>query len=280
MEYTRLMENLTLDLNLARRMECAEAEAAVQCAEKMRELQGENCAAVERVAGGVAVYCGPNSPITQAVALGLDGPVSAEEFDRLEAFYFSRKETVRVETCPMADATLLVHFGQRGYRVTEFSNVMARTLAAGEPRPGPTGIEIRKATPQELDLWTLTVAQGFAELFPVTDELLSVIKMFSMGKNTECYLARIGGQVAGGGILAIRGTIAGLFGASTLPEFRNRGVQTALLQTRVKDASEAGCNLAMSLTAVGSTSQRNILKQGFRVMYTRVKFERAAPAQI
>jgi GNAT superfamily N-acetyltransferase len=271
------MGNLTLDLELARRMESAEAEAAVSCAEKMRELQGDGYAGVERLAGGVAVYCGPNSPVTQAVALGLNGPVTAQEFDRLEAFYFSRNETVRVETCPMADATLLVHFGQRGYRVTEFSNVMARTLAGEESRPAPQDIEIYKAAPQVLDLWTLTVAQGFAEQFPVTDELLSVMKMFSMGKNTECYLARIDGRVAGGATLAIRGTIAGLFGASTLPEFRNRGVQTALLQTRLKNAAEAGCDLAMSLAAVGSISQRNIMKQGFQVMYTRAKFERAAP---
>jgi len=61
------------------------------------------------------VYCGANSPVTQAVGLGLNGPVSKEEFDRLEEFYFSRKEAVRVETCPMADATLLEHYKERGY---------------------------------------------------------------------------------------------------------------------------------------------------------------------
>ena len=33
-----------------------------------------------------------------------------------------------------------------------------------------------------MDLWTLTVAQGFAEHFPVTQEMLSVMKMFARGK--------------------------------------------------------------------------------------------------
>jgi GNAT superfamily N-acetyltransferase len=100
------------------------------------------------------------------------------------------------------------------------------------------------------------------------------MKMFALGKNTECYLARIDERVVGGATLAVRGRIAGLFGASTLPEFRKRGVQTALLEARLKRAVEAGCELAMSIAQPGSRSQRNITRQGFQTLYTRVKFER------
>ncbi|MGH9866204.1 MAG: GNAT family N-acetyltransferase, partial [Candidatus Acidiferrales bacterium] len=82
------------------------------------------------------------------------------------------------------------------------------------------------------------------------------------------------GKVAGGGTLAVRDGVAGLFGASTLPAFRNRGVQTALLHARLKRAGEACCDLAVSLAQLGSASQRNIVRQGFVVLYTRVKFER------
>jgi len=82
--------------------------------------------------------------------------------------------------------------------------------------------------------------------------------------------------VAGGATLALRGTVAGLFGASTLPDFRKHGVQTALLQARLRRAAEAGCEMAVSLAQPGSVSQRNIMRQGFRVLYTRVKFEREA----
>src|SRR5208282_2402490 len=96
----------------------------------------------------------------------------------------------------------------------------------------------------------------------------------ALGKGTECYLARIDGRVVGGATLAVRGRIAGLFGASTLPEFRKRGVQTALLSARMTRAVEAGCELAMSVALPGSYSQRNITRQGFQTLYTRVKFER------
>jgi hypothetical protein len=274
-------KNLQLTLDLARELELAEAQAAVGCADRMIEVQSNSGGAVEKISGGFAVYCGAGNPVTQAVGLGLQGPVSAEEFNQLEAFYFTRNEPVRVETCPLADPTLFEHYKERHYHVTEFSNVMVRPVldSATTPSPTATGIDIRLAGPDELDLWVMTVAQGFAENYPVTHEILSVMKMFALVKNTQCFLARIDGRVVGGATLAIRGRIAGLFGASTLPEFRNRGVQTALLHTRLQSASEASCELAMSLAQPASHSQRNITRLGFQTLYTRVKFERAVPSQ-
>lgn len=274
------MEYPLLSLELAREIELAEAEAAVACAERLMAAQGDDAGAVASVAGGYAVYCGANSPVTQAVGLGLNGAVGKEEFDRLEEFYFSRDEPVRVETCPMADASLIEHYRDRGYHVSEFSNVMVRPVEKGAAAAAlPAGIEIHKAAEGEIDLWTLTVAQGFAEHFPVTQEILSVMRLFASAKNTECYFARLDGKVVGGATLSLRGRIAGLFGASTLPQFRNRGVQTALLHARLQRAAERGCELAMSLAAPGSASQRNITRRGFRTLYTRVKFERELPGE-
>jgi len=271
------MQNLILDLKLAKELELAEAGAAVACAERMISQQTEPVGAVESIAGGYAVYCGPGNPVTQAIGLGLCGPVSADEFNGLETFYFSRGEPVRVETCPLADPSLFEHYKERHYYTTEFSNVMVRPVDSHVSPPAPAEIKIRLAGPDELELWALTVAQGFAENYPVTQEVIRVMKMFATSDNTNCYLARIDGRVAGGATLGIRGRIAGLFGASTLPDYRNRGVQTALLHWRLRRAAEAGCELAISLAQPGSNSQRNIARLGFQTLYTRVKFERSCP---
>lgn len=268
------MEYPLLSLELAREIELAEAEAAVACAERLAAAHGNGAGAVSSIAGGYAVYCGANSPVTQAVGLGLNGAVSKEEFDLLEEFYFSREEPVRVETCPMADGSLIEHYRERGYHVSEFSNVMVRPVEKTAATALPAGIEIQKAGDGEINLWTLTVAQGFAEHFPVTQELLGIMRLFADGKNTECYFARVEGKIAGGATLALRGRIAGLFGASTLPQFRNRGVQTALLYRRMQRAAEEGCELAMSIALPGSASERNITRRGFRTLYTRAKFEK------
>ena len=215
--------------------------------------------------------------MTQAVALGLHGPVTDDDMNRLENFYRTRSETVRVETCPLADVSLIEQFHKRGYHVTEFSNVFAAQLQALTPMfqaemPSNTTIEIVPA--DQLDLWTLTVAEGFAEHFPVTKEMLNVMKLFAQGPHTECYLALVNGKPAAGATLAMRDGVAGFFGASTLPAFRNRGLQTALLQKRLARADAAGCDLAVSLARPGSASERNIARHGLQTLYTRVKFER------
>jgi len=262
-----------LDLELARRIELAEAHAAVDGAKICCNLKPSLGAAVEPIAGGYAVFCGADSPITQAVGLGLNGPVDQQEFDHLQDFYFSRREAVRVETCPLADPSLIEHFSHKQYRVSEFTNVMVRPMQRQDSWPSASGVQIQRVSAEHIELWVLTVAQGFAEQFPVTQELLDVMKMFALGPASECYLARIDGKVAGGATLAMRDGVAGLFGASTLPAFRNRGVQTALLHARLNRAAAASCDLAVSLARPGSASQQNILRQDFRVFYTRVKFE-------
>jgi GNAT superfamily N-acetyltransferase len=280
------MVKIELTLELGREIELAEAEAAVGCVLTMKTIEPDRAVksdaaelAAEAIGGGYAVYCGAGNPITQAVGLGLSGAVDKEEFDRLEEFYFSRAETVRVETCPLTDASMLGHYRERGYHVTEFSNVMVKPVIEGQnslPSALPE-IEIRAVERGEIELWVMTVAQGFAEHYPVTEEILRVMKLFALGEKTECYLAMIDRRVAGGGTLAVRGRIAGLFGASTLPAFRRRGVQTALLRRRMERAAEVGCELAMSLAQPGSVSQRNIARCGFETLYTRVKFEREVP---
>jgi GNAT superfamily N-acetyltransferase len=272
------MGQLHLTLELARRVELAEAQAAIETAELLALQRPGSAAAVQHVAGGAAVYCGPNSPVTQAVGLGLGVAVSEEEFDRLENFYSTRGEAVRLETCPLADRSLLEHFHKRGYHVSEFSNVFGALLqdhaSVSFREELPPGTTIGIVPEGQVDLWALTVAQGFAEQFPVTKEILNVMKLFGDGPNTECYLAIVDGKPAAGATLAMREGVAGLFGASTLPEFRNRGLQTALLQMRLERARLAGCDLAVSIARPGSASERNIARHGLQTLYTRVKFER------
>jgi GNAT superfamily N-acetyltransferase len=272
------VNTLFLDSDLVRRIEMAECHAAVETAQTLEKVRPESRAAVESIAGGFAMYCGANSPVTRAVGIGLHRVVSEEDFNRLESFYRSRGEPVRVEACPLADASLFELFGKHSYRVTEFSNVMARPLkspGAAETWPAsPLGVTIEKVGREQIDLWALTVSQGFSENAPVAQELLDVMKMFAEGPRAECYLARVDGRVAGGGTLVLHDGVAGLFGASTLPAFRKRGVQTALLHARLARAVDAGCDLAACVAHPGSTSQRNIVRQGFQVLYTRVKFER------
>ena len=82
-------------------------------------------------------------------------------------------------------------------------------------------------------------------------------------------LARLDGEVAGGASLYLRDNTALLCGAATLPSSRRLGVQSALLQTRLRRAREAGCELAVVTTQPGSKSQENVQRAGFELIYSR-----------
>jgi GNAT superfamily N-acetyltransferase len=267
------MEPLLLDLGLARQIEHAEAQAGAAATEAMARLAPGKGAAVERIAGGYALYAGAGSPVTQAVGLGLEGGVSEAEFARLEAFYLARGEPVRVEACPLADPTLFEHFGRAGYRATEFTNVMALRLPARPPEGAAADVRVARAEQAQIEVWAATVTLGFSEGQPEPEGLPDLLKVFALAEGAECFLAFVNGEVAGGATLSVRNGVAGLFGASTLPAFRRRGVQAALLQARIARGQEAGCAIAACLAHPGSSSARNIERQGFRVLYTRVKFE-------
>lgn len=64
-----------------------------------------------------------------------------------------------------------------------------------------------------------------------------------------------------------------LAGASTVPEGRRQGAQLALLDWRLRQLAAQGCDLAMICAAPGSASQRNAGRNGFRIAYTRTKWQ-------
>jgi GNAT superfamily N-acetyltransferase len=265
-----------MDLALARRLERASAMSGKACADGTRQLHPELGAAVEEIAGGIAVYAGVDSPVTQALGVGLDGPVDSAELDRLEQFFRTRGAPVAIELCPLAGLPLYEALAKREYRLVEVSNVLVRELNTAEAFTRPAeAVVVREALSEEERLFTRTVAQGFAEQAPVTQELLDVMEGFFHSESTRCFLAFVDGAVAGGASAFAFGRVAGMFGASTLPEFRGRGVQTALLAARLDWAAKLGCDLAKGVTLPGSVSQRNHERFGFRVAYTRTKLVRS-----
>ena len=77
-------------LDLARRLEAADALSGVRCAEAHQRLNPGGGATVLEVAGGFAIFMGAESPLTHALGLGMRGEVRADQVDRIEEFYGAR----------------------------------------------------------------------------------------------------------------------------------------------------------------------------------------------
>jgi GNAT superfamily N-acetyltransferase len=251
----------TIDLAHARRLEMAHAWRGVWYVRAQSVLHPEYQCRVEEIAGGVALYAGPGSPLNCAVGLGLHGPVSQAELERIEQFFHNCNTPTKLDICPLADESLFELVKHGGYHLEGFLNVLACSLTDDVAPAKQSEIQITRAKPEEAELWIRTTAQGFTEVDDPPQRDLA---------NAVCFFAWIDGQPAGGGAMFIHQGAVELGGASTRPAFRKRGVQTALLQARLRVARNMGCDLAMVLTEPGSDSQRNIQRAGFELAYTKV----------
>ncbi|HEY4899712.1 MAG TPA: GNAT family N-acetyltransferase [Terriglobales bacterium] len=262
-----------VDLDLARRLEMAETLTP----EYVQALQRFTPAATSKViAGGTAVFGGTTYPANHIVGMGLYGPVTCADLEDVEEFYRSKGVPCEIVISPLSDRSLLDSLAPRGYRVTEFNSVLIRRLEAGKLIEPSEGITIERVTATTAKLWDSVIVTGYAALSPLPENLFVP---FATLQGSTNFLARVDGVPAGGSMGAILrdAGIAALFGTATLPEFRGRGVQTALINRRLWEAANAACEYAVVSTLPGSASQRNMERRGFRVAYTKLVMVRTWP---
>lgn len=263
------------DIALARRIEAADAAGGAECARTLARMCPELGATSMSVAGGQAVFTGSDSPVTQALGMGMDGPVTSDEFDRMEDFFSSRSAAVNIELCPLADASLVKLLAARGYRLVELSNTLARRIDGHEAKAaGAETVHVREPNPDEVDDWARMIAGGFVEEADPPRQIVDLVASGLQIAGATCHAAELDGQLAGGGTVLVDRGVAALVGQSTAPHLRKKGVQAALIRAGLATAAKAGCDLAVTCTLSGSVSQRNFERQGFRVVYTRSKMRR------
>ncbi|MCU1235692.1 MAG: acetyltransferase, family, partial [Candidatus Solibacter sp.] len=250
------------DLPLARRLEAADAANAKGCTAIHPE------AASLDIAGGCAVFVGAESPLTHAVGIGLGGPVSEPDLTTLEAFFRDRGAKPAIDLCPLSDPGLLPLLAARGYRLTEFNNVLVKRLAGAQIVITP---RVRRALSDECDLWSHTVGRGFFDQSELTTEEMDVGRAICAMPGALCYLAAAPtGEPAGAAAAAVYTGLATLFADSTIAQFRRTGLHSELIAARLNEALAQGCDLATASTLPGSASQRNYERLGFEIVYTRV----------
>lgn len=269
--------SLFCDIALAARIERAETELIVTAAKASRSRTPEGTGFVIPLAGGAAVYAEDGSPLNKVVGLGFAGSPTADALDAFEHAYAARGVRSQVELAHLADPEISALLSDRGYRLESFENVLGRALD-GAPAPvAIPGIEVRRIHSDEFEQWLAVVADAVAhpdtqgvpwhEEFP-RDVYENAERDFAT-TGVQHYLALLDGEIAGGAGLRVSGGIAQFAGAATLPAYRRRGIQSALLAARLNDVVAAGCDVAVITVQPGSKSAENANRQGFDLLYTR-----------
>jgi GNAT superfamily N-acetyltransferase len=263
-------------LELSQQLERAEALSSARFVDSRRRLTAGSAAEWMEAGGAVALFDGPESPMTQTFCLGLFEPATPQLLDTLEHFFFSRGAPAQHEVSPLAGIECLALLQERGYRLVELSSVLYRTVEAAPE--APEDVRVTVVSDAEADLWARVAAEGWRDIAPEYYGFILEMGQAAVRKEDSCcFLAWIDGRPVASAGLALAPPVAHLAGASTIPEARRRGVQRALLAARLRHAHEHGCTLALMGAAPGSASQRNAERLGFRIAYTRLKWRRDSP---
>ena len=266
---------------LAARIDRAEGHLCAAIAERLRASAPLALHAAEPfvfdLAGGVAVFAGPDSPVNKMIGIGFEAAVESSDLDEVERRFAAGASRLQAEVSTLADPAVHRTLASRGYAPHGFENVLGYPVTAMLEDP-PPGIEVTVAGPGDLPALADAVVEAFAapdtggvggDVIPPSEELRRWCLITWTLPGFRVYAARIDGQLAGGGSLRIDGAIAQFSGAGTRPFFRRRGVQTALLRARLADAARAGCEVGVIVTQPASPSQYNAQRAGFSLLYAR-----------
>lgn len=263
--------------SLAARIDRAEMRLSISIGETVATRTPEARALISPIAGGHAIFAGTGSPANKAIGIGFGAAIDEAALEAIEHAWADRGEPVRFELSTLADPSLAPTLTARGYRLTGFENVLARAVTVDDRAPDLNGMFITALPQDQWRPWMNVALDGFAtpdgsapgeESFP-REALEGMFADFASTPGFQRYLLHVEREPAGAASLRIDDGLAQLCGAATLPQFRRRGIQAALLRWRLADAREAGCALAVVTTQPGSKSQANAMRQGFALLYTR-----------
>lgn len=276
------------DTELGARIDHVEARLSTALAEAVRRRSPGSGAFALALGRGAAVYAGAESPANKIIGVGFDEVPGERVLDEVEHRYFEQKSPVQAEVSTLANPDFHACLSGRGYLLVGFENVLGFGLAGDIADSADTlGMSIEPIAPDCGSDWMEAVITGFGHPdetgagsgipVPPRQAIEEAFCRFAETPGFYPYLVRIGNTIAGGGGLRVDLGIAQLCGAATLPGFRRRGVHTALLRQRLRDARLMGCDLAVMTAQPGSKSHFNAQRQGFSLLYSRALLVKEPP---
>ena len=266
---------MDVDAALVRRLEATAATASLDQIAALRSLDPLSAADGIRFGDGALVAMGPGRYVNRAIGVTLS-ELSGADVDAIEQFFVGRGLTPMIELSSWAPPTTLAEISRRGFDPCWFRSffVLVPTVAHAEHT---TDVRIVRVGADDEALWLDVFNAGFeadhGAVLVANDE---IGRASFRAPDSQTFLAHLDGRAVGCGSVQIVGGVAWLGGAATLPEFRRRGVQAALVAHRLGLAASLGCDLAAATALSNGPSARNVVRLGFQHTHTQVVVEQKA----
>lgn len=218
-----------------------------------------------------AFLVGASSSLFFNKTLGF-GPEHLEKLEDLLTFYHDNEKSCTIELIPRQDEyeTLLTlarsGLYNSGYTVILFKEIYELITSLND------NINIEEVDKSETNILADIHVKGFQFQGDESEFEHTIVEEGYKHDNFKCYVAKLENQIIGSGSLYIQGDMGIMFGGATIPEFRGRGGQRALLEYRINEALKMGCKTLVSQTDLFSSSQRNLERVGFQIACNRARW--------
>jgi len=154
-----------------------------------------------------------------------------------------------------------------GYHASEFHTCLVAEAGRAPPQNGI--VVERVADPRAMEDYLDAYVAGWD--FPKEDHarFKANVRPWLEQLGWSLYLARVEGRPAAAATLYVNDNVGYFADATTDRAMRRRGLHTALLMRRWRDALATGADLVCSGATFLSTSHRNMERIGMRVLFTR-----------
>jgi GNAT superfamily N-acetyltransferase len=230
---------------------------------------------VTNIAGVTCLSCAQLQPpmiFRRACGLGVESPLRAAQLEAVLRHMDGLGETYAVAVAPHAEPRELPNWLEargytRGYAFMKFSRSTSASADA------PTDLEVALVGPERADAFARVISAGFG----LPDIVAGWLARLPGRDDWICLLASADGVPAAAAVAYVKGPHAWFGLGATLPPFRQRGGQSALLARRLREAAARGASVAVTETGERlpdrpSNSYRNILRCGFEERYLRQNY--------
>lgn len=205
------------------------------------------------------------------LGFGFGDTVCEQDLEAIEAELAARKiaQHLHLEITPFCGEAFIRVLQNKGYTFDDFLSVwILDTATWDEPARNPAAEIVIVDEFHSYD-WAWTVALGISEDETATEEAMEAVRAFWEVSGNTAFLLKEGKEYAAGATIAIKGNLAEMFLTATIQAYRGKGYQNRLIEERIRFAKEQGCRYITVTTKPGTSSARNMERNGFALMYQR-----------
>ena len=266
------MNLLLLKRGLAERIEYSEIDTLSSRLAEIQNIDGNPMGVEIKKFGHATAFSAKNIPGPSFNTVKGLKQGDEEQIEQIIEFYKKKDIPVRFELTPAhTSSQLLSRLSEAGYFHNDFHTTLYMPLIHLEKtvETHSEKITVRKLKKSEFD----TFAEIYTKAFLMPSFLKGGVaknnEILFTNKHWTFYLACYENEPVGIGVVFIKDGIANLAAAATLPEIRNKGIQSALIKQRIHEATLQECDLIVGQAKYGSVSQNNMERAGLRIAYTK-----------